>query len=371
MQTNTSDFPILSFDIPQSGENTCFSPDGILEVRESADKTHNIYHIRSPFYLSLTYNKDGIPDQMDNYFSVAPGKEPMLKSFSDFADAGAAVQTGNSRPHRHDYFEILLVLDGKIIQKIEDKEYLYTAGSCCLINRNIIHTERYIGKCKIMFLAFSNEFLHELLSSGQISLFPDTDIPQQNSVFRFIKENIQTDTQKDYLDFFPTFHNRQSAEKLHDISDRLVRTMFLPSLGSTYMLKGLLCELFSYLGAEEMYHMIPVKLHSGADFLLFSRIRNLLEDTDGRMTRSELEHTLHYSGNYLNTIVKRYTDMCLFDYGMTFCLTKAGQLLTETNISVSAIAEQLKFSNRAHFYKQFKKQFGMTPQEYRNKHSVA
>ena len=343
-----------------------FSPDGILEVHESADNTHNIYHIRSPFYLSLTYNKDGVPDRMDSYFSIAPGREPMLKSFAPFKNVNA---TGNSRPHRHDYFEFLLVLKGKIIQKIEDKEYLYTAGSCCLINRNIIHTERYIGQCTILFLSFSNEFIRELLSSEQFSLFPDTDIPSDNSVFRFMKENIQSDVRKDYLDFFPTFQNRKSAERLHDIGDRLVRTMFLPSLGSTYTLKGLLCELFRYLGSEEMYHMIPVKLHSGADALIFSRVRSLLEDTDGRMSRSELEEALHYSGNYLNTIVRRYTDMCLFDYGMTFCLAKAALLLTDTDMSVSAIAEQLHFSNRAHFYKLFKEHFCMTPQEYRKIHS--
>lgn len=73
-------------------------------------------------------------------------------------------------------------------------------------------------------------------------------------------------------------------------------------------------------------------LNSGInDFILFSHICHLLEDTDGRISRSELEQILNYSGNYLNTIVKKYTHKCLFDYGQTFCMKKAATLLKRNN----------------------------------------
>lgn len=341
------------------------SPDHILEVHGKQNGNAVRYHIRAPFYLSLIYNRSGIPDQTDSYFSIAPGRAPFFVNGSSAAEKSSFDAPLLSPPHRHDYFEFLLVLKGKVIQRIEDKEYLYTAGSCCLINRNIVHVERYIGECTILFLAFSNEFIQALMEEENLSLFPGEDAPLSNSIFRFMRENMHTDEQKDYLDFFPTFQNQNSAMHLHNIGDRLVRAMFFPALGSTYMLKAWICELFRYLDSEEMFHTVPVKLHSNADFLLFSRIRNLLEDTDGRMSRSELEEALHYSGNYLNTIVKRYTGMCLFDYGMTFCLEKAKWMLKNTDLSVSAIAEKLQFTNRTHFYRLFKKEYGMTPQEYR------
>ncbi len=44
------------------------------------------------------------------------------------------------------------------------------------------------------------------------------------------------------------------------------------------------------------------------------------------MTRTELEQLLHYSGDYLNRIVNKFTDMCLYDYGLTFCMKKSGAL---------------------------------------------
>lgn len=50
---------------------------------------------------------------------------------------------------------------------------------------------------------------------------------------------------------------------------------------------------------------------------------------------------------------------------MTFCFKKAERLLKESNLSVSEIALQLKFTNRTHFYNLFRKKYGMTPQEWR------
>lgn len=114
-------------------------------------------------------------------------------------------------------------------------------------------------------------------------------------------------------------------------------------------------------------------LNSGInDFILFSHICHLLEDTDGRISRSELEQILNYSGNYLNTIVKKYTHKCLFDYGQTFCRKKAATLLKETTSSISEIMEELHFTNTTHFYKCFKEHYHMTPNQFRisskNKH---
>ncbi len=65
-----------------------------------------------------------------------------------------------------------------------------------------------------------------------------------------------------------------------------------PKFGSTYMIKGVICELFQYLDTRQFYHISKVKLHSSSDQLLFSRIGHLMEETNGRMPRSALENAL-------------------------------------------------------------------------------
>ena len=177
--------------------------------------------------------------------------------------------------------------------------------------------------------------------------------------------NIQERDGKNYLDFLPAFQNRKNIEKLQKLSDVLIHSMMFPKFGSTYIIKGVICELFQYLDTKQLYHISKVRLHSSSDQLLFSRIGHLLEETDGRMSRSALENALCYSGNYMNTIVNKYTGMSLHDYGLTFALKKAASLLADTGKSISAIEIQLGFTNRTHFYKIFRKKYGVTPGEYR------
>ena len=207
--------------------------------------------------------------------------------------------------------------------------------------------------------------LHGYVFLEQNDFFFQNEQFNGNSIFDFLRNNIQTDEQKNYLDIFPSFQNRNSIRQLHALSDRLLHLMLFPSLGSTYGIKNTICKLFSYLDDRESFHATPVRLHTGADQLLFSRISHLLEDTDGRLTRTELSRLLNYSGNYINTVVKRYTGMCLFDYSLTFSLKKAADMLRNSEESISDIAARLNFTNRTHFYALFKNKYGVTPGEYR------
>ena len=354
--------PDKAFDVYKRHSELEFE-DNSLEIHNFDSHSNTYYNLNTPLHLILMYNTCGLPNVTDNFLSISPSGSHFLCNDSHM--------DGISKPHRHNYFELLIVLKGKIMQEIEGKEYLYPAGSCCLINHNITHTERFLKEGFVLFLGLRMDFVKELIAGSKSAIFPASNLATSNSIFTFMEENIVSDAQKYYLDFFPVYQNHKSTETLHRVADSLVRALFLPRLGEDHVLKGLLYELFDYLDTKQAYHVIPMKLSSKNDALLFSRIRHLMEDTNGRMPRAELEKALNYSGNYLNTIVKTYTGRNLFDYGMTFCMKRAARLLTETDMSVAAIAETLKFSNQGHFYKLFKETFGCLPKEYRRTHKTA
>lgn len=77
------------------------------------------------------------------------------------------------------------------------------------------------------------------------------------------------------------------------------------------------------------------------------------------------DRELHYSGDYLNKITKKYTGLSIHDFGMTICMKKAARELLSTNKSISDIAASLGFSNRTHFYKQFDKVYHKSPAQFR------
>ena len=297
---------------------------------------------------------------------------PRENTFYHFQTKKEIHQFNNRAPHIHDFYELLIVLDGEIHQQIEQSDLVFHSGNCCLMNHNIVHKEVFSSDATLLFIGMSKELVKQLSDDEQKVYFPDIEMPGINPILKFLTDNLDNPDTKEYLDFLPALNNKDWHHTLHAITDNILRANMFPKLGSTYIIKGMLLELFDYLADPTHFHFTPVHVEADNDFILFSHICHLLEDTDGRISRSELEQILNYSGNYLNTIVKKYTHKCLFDYGQTFCMKKAATLLKETTSSISEIMEELHFTNTTHFYKCFKEHYHMTPNQFRisskNKH---
>ncbi len=340
--------------------NNAISPESnIIEVHDP-ESSRAYIEILSPIQLTLECCR-GISDaDFTNILMLSPEQ-----SFFYRIDSGSSVNKFNARqPHRHNFFELMIILDGEISQQIEGNDYLYRAGACCVINRNIKHREKFHGSARVLFIGMSAEFISQLISEQTEFYFQNENF-NGNSVFDFLKDNMESEEMKNYLDIFPSFQNQHSIVKLRTFSDYLLRLMMFPTLGATYGIKNAICSLFSYLNDKNSFHATPVRLHTGSDLLLFSRVSHLLEDTDGCLTRADLAALLNYSGNYINTVVKRYSGKCLYDYSLTFSLKKAAELIRNSDSSISSIATGLNFSNRTHFYHLFKRRYGVTPGEYR------
>lgn len=336
-----------------------------INVQNGESDFSRFYHMTVPFQLTLEYSNGAAPEDYVNIVTLSSTKAVLYQeSISQKNDP-----YNKNTPHFHDFFEFVVVLEGNIVQKIEGKEYLYTAGSCCLINRNLRHLEYYPSQCKVLYIGLSPEFVTTLFTSAQNSLFSTEKNICDSELYQFITNDMKNPGERAYLDFIPAYQNRLPASYLHSMAEAMLKTLLFPGFGASYQICGLLCSFLSYLSLTKYNCCTNVRLDTNSDFLLFSRITRLFEENDGRMARTELERLLHYSGDYLNRIVNKFTDMCLYDYGMTFCMKKAAKYLTETNDSISTIAARLQFTNRTHFYTLFKKKYGVTPKEYRRIHS--
>lgn len=343
------------------GKHISYTVRNIIKQENSSSEINSYLRILAPIQFTLESCSGISQTDFINVLMVSP----LENNFYRFHN-GTEIRQFNARaPHLHDFYELLIVLDGEIHQQIEQTDFNVHCGSCCLMNRNIVHKEMFHSNANLLCIGISKELVKHLAEDAQKVYFPDFEQPGTNPILKFLIDNLENPDTKEYLDFLPAINNKDWHRVLHTLTDNILRAIMFPQLGSTYVIKGMLLELFGYLSNSDYFHFTSIHVEADNDFLLFSHISHLLEDTNGRITRSELEEILHYSGNYINSIVKKYTNLCLFDYGQTFCMKKAAYLLRNTDDSILEIMEKLQFTNTTHFYKCFKKQYHMTPREYR------
>lgn len=258
----------------------------------------------------------------------------------------------------------------KLYQNIENQRHLYPEGSFCLLNKKTRHTEEYSTDYKVAFLQLSENFLREICRDLSMKYFKTERAQAQTKLDDFLKQNLRgTSRGKEFIDFIPLEDAGENLDESHEVFQRIYAELSTPHTGSSITIKYLCTRLLSLLNDRTLYHTKPVTIGTEAENQLYNEIVQMMEQTDGRVTRAELEEKLHYSGTYLNRIVKKYTGLSIFDYGMTFCMKRAAALLVETDMSIAEIAVGLQFGNRSNFYKQFTQMYSMTPAKYRAAYS--
>ena len=269
--------------------------------------------------------------------------------------------------HRHDFFELMFILEGELEVIIEDTSYRYHRGDICLINCNVLHKEDFSKDFHAAYLCLTKEYLNAWTVEEMSEL-------GNGRIAHFLKDNLEGKAQniKSYLDFIYVGKDAsaevlQAEQELLDMSKELLEHR----PGYKSMLKGRITHLFYTLEDAEIYTPKYIKLDSIAEGNLFEAAVQYMEEKKRRVTRNELASALHYNGAYINQIFMKNTGESLHDYSLSLCLREAEYLLLDTSLSVSDIIKALGFENRTSFYQQFLKRFGMTPMQYRQRQGIS
>ena len=322
------------------------------------------YHLETPFSFVLeTYYKDEANEYISlTNFTPTDIKHTIVQNIS-------TIFTSQNRVlHQHDFYEFMYVLDGTVTNSIENTIRIYPKGSGCIVNRNLRHAERFDGNFRVFFLNLSKEYITKMIKETHNLYFAEEQEILDSPILKFLQESENNDvlSNKQFLDIFPVQGNDFAHRCMYKNGESISKTMLSPTFGSSHLIDGYICNILGLICDTTAFHTTHVKLDYNNDFLIFSRATHMIEDSNGLISRSELETKLHYSGDYINRIIKKYSNLNLSSYCMNYRLTKAIDLLKETDLSISEIAFQLGFKNRTHFYKQFKNHYGMMPSSFRN-----
>lgn len=101
---------------------------------------------------------------------------------------------------------------------------------------------------------------------------------------------------------------------------------------------------------------------------LIQNIKNYIEESlFGEISVKEIACLFNYNEKYIGKLFKEEEGIGIIEYVNRKRLIKAKNLLEITSMTVTEIAVQTGFNNVTYFNRLFKKRFGKSPTEYRNK----
>lgn len=271
---------------------------------------------------------------------------------------------GENPLHSHDFYELTIVLSGKVVLQIEKETVTYRAGECCLCNKDIHHKEYFDTDFEIVLFMFQEEYIKSVLDQN---LCYDTDGKAfvQNTFFHQLFSKNQKNSfysAKEYIDFrLCGFYEN----KFYKLLNAMILEINGDDSGKGYMMKGYFCRFISLIGNESEHSITFRKAKLSREEALLYRVSVLLEEKNGRISRTELENELNYNADYINRVVKKHTGKTLSEYGQLYMLKEAADMLRNTDLRIGDICDLLGYSNRSFFNRLFEAQYLMTPTEYR------
>ncbi len=117
---------------------------------------------------------------------------------------------------------------------------------------------------------------------------------------------------------------------------------------------------------DHIIQMSPKFKRDSISRRMFAELRESMRESPTDWTVDKLAKSVYLTRSHFSV---QYANMFGISPGedlRKFVMEKAEQLLLETNLTVTEIAEQLGYSNAENFIRSFKKYSGMTPNKFRN-----
>lgn len=257
-----------------------------FEIQNLDSHFNQYYHLTSRYSAVIeTYRSD----LEKPYFKIAYFS-PEHISHSLIDEDALLCQMADRPLHQHDFFEPMFVLQGEAVVRIENTERVYPSGTGCIVNCNLRHVELLSNDFQIFFFNLSKSYLLSLFHFDNIFQLSPQANGQAVSAFHFLNENAAAadNVEKEYLDFFPSYNDLSSYQKLYKLSEEIVKATLSPEIGASFYISFLVCRILDFISAPEHFHLSKVQIDYGNDFLIFTRLTHLLEESDGRLGRREL-----------------------------------------------------------------------------------
>lgn len=291
-----------------------------------------------------------IPDGSDSTFS-----EPLFFPVSSEQDIRIVQHDRYTPPlmHKHDFFELVYVYEGEFTQQIESSKFLMHTGDLCLIPPEVHHS---LDVCNYSIV------LNILITEVKFKNIIFNELKADNLISSFFIGNVYSENINDFI-LFHTNGDRQIQNLILDMClEQINREDYC-----RYMINADILKLLGLLMRNYEKTCDVPRIRRKKDSENF-RILQYIEQNYRSLSLPELAEHFHYSPQHMSHRLKLITGMPFTEYLLQKRMKIAADLLTNTNVKVKAIGENIGYQSQEHFIRTFRKYYGVTPGTYRASH---
>lgn len=284
-------------------------------------------------------------------------KEAIFKDSSfPFTLFKSPIKKGETIPrHTHDFVELVFVLEGSARHVMAGIEYILNPGDIFIVEPDVYHS--YMGAEK------SDTIVYNVLFERH---FLEQEIQALSSIPSFI----------DFYYFSPFLRKNALFYPYLSVSGqyKLLMEMLLDSLsaelnnqqaGYQLVIKTRFIDFMIQLSRFYKMSESTVAVEQSDEQWLYTITSMLKQYYDQPFTLLQLSRLSGMSISNFTAKFKAYTNKTFLEYKHEIQLEEACRMLSATQLKVSDISERVGFKDLSFFYKVFRKQFGLTPLQYR------
>ena len=286
------------------------------------------------------YAKDNLTE-IDRKRLLQRGKLITVRPHSRFVDFPE---------HRHNYVEMMYVVQGSITHYIEGKELVLRKGDVLMLNQHVSHAIKRaeyedIG---INFIALPEFFEVPLTMLHEKNVLADFVIGamrQKNPVAHYLLFRLKEDLQVENL--------------MENMIESMLHTHCNEDIANQYTM-GL---VFLYL----LNHLENLSHNSSMDYreAIVQAVLGYIKSDCKNANLTKIAKDTHQSVSVLSKLIRQKTGDTFKELLQQRRFETAAHLLTETDLAVEEIALDVGYENLSYFFRQFKSRYGVTPRAYR------
>jgi AraC family transcriptional regulator, melibiose operon regulatory protein len=255
--------------------------------------------------------------------------------------------------HTHQYIELIYVYQGECTVVLESKEKKLTKGAIIIIDKHTPHT---VKATSISDIIIEMKLKHDYLSTGFLSRFTNKSIISQF----LIDSLIDSRRANNYL-YFPF----EVSSKVVGIMEQIMSEYFEKDFFSADMINGYLYILFTELIRQSNSSSQTQKHNLGYKDDIVLDLLKYIDDNYKECCLTDLAEHYKYHPNYISAVLKKATGKSFKDLLQIQRLNKAALYLSNSDLPIPDIADEVGYSSVSFFYKKFNDVFQQTPKEYR------